>query len=110
VQHLILGRRAGLTEEELERIQFGPDAPGWSPEDADLLRVVDELHQDAHIKDDTWARLSARFDIAQLLDIIFAVGCYDLLAMVFNTAHLVLEPGVEPLDDTVRARMYAQAK
>jgi alkylhydroperoxidase family enzyme len=108
VQHLILGRRAGLTDAELERVQFGPDAPGWGEEDADLLRAVDELHAGACIKDETWARLSARFDTAQLLDIIFAVGCYDLLAMVFNTARLAVEPGVEPLDPAVRARMYAQ--
>jgi 4-carboxymuconolactone decarboxylase len=110
VQHLILGRRAGLTEAELERITRGPDAPGWSPEDADLVRAVDELHADASIKDATWARLSARFDTAQLLDIIFAVGCYDLLAMVFNTARLAVEPGVEPLDPAMRARMLAQTE
>jgi 4-carboxymuconolactone decarboxylase len=109
-QHLILGRRAGLSEQELERVQLGPDAPGWSPEDADLLRAVDELHADACIKDATWARLAARFDTAQLLDIIFAVGCYDLLAMAFNSARLTLEPGVEPLDAAARARMYAQTE
>lgn len=109
-QHLILGRSAGLSEAELERIQFGPDAPGWSQEDAELLRAVDELHADACITDQTWARLSARFDTAQLLDIIFAVGCYDLLAMVFKSARLTLEPGVEPLNPVVRARMYAQAQ
>jgi 4-carboxymuconolactone decarboxylase len=108
VQHLILGRRAGLTDAELERVQFGPDAPGWSEEDADLLRAVDELHSDACIKDQTWTRLAARFDTAQLLDIIFAVGCYDLLAMVFNTARVAVEPGVEPLEPAVRARMYAR--
>ena len=76
----------------------------------DLLRAVDELHADACIKDETWARLSARFDTAQLLDIIFAVGCYDLLSMVFKTARLSLEPGVEPLEPAVRARMYAQGE
>jgi alkylhydroperoxidase family enzyme len=110
VQHLILGARAGLSAAELERIQFGPDAPGWSQEDADLLRAVDELHADACIKDETWARLSARFDTAQLLDIIFAVGCYDLLAMVFNTARLPLESCLKPLDPATRARMYARSE
>jgi 4-carboxymuconolactone decarboxylase len=108
IQHLILGQRAGLTEAELERVQFGPDAPGWSPEDADLLRAVDELHADACIQDQTWERLAARFDTAQMLDIIFAVGCYDLLAMVFKSAHVSLESGVPPLEPATRARMHAQ--
>jgi len=108
VQHLLLGRKAGLSEAELERVQSGPDAPGWSEEDADLLRAVDELHGDgACIEDATWARLRTRFDTAQILDIIFAVGCYDLLAMVFNSARVVLESGLEPLEPVVRERMHA---
>jgi alkylhydroperoxidase family enzyme len=110
VQHLLLGRKAGLSEAELQRIQLGPDAPGWDPEDADLLRAVDELHAHACIQDDTWGRLSARFDTAQLLDIIFAVGCYDLLSMVFNTARVSLEAGLEPLAPGVRERLHAPRK
>jgi 4-carboxymuconolactone decarboxylase len=110
VQHLILGKRAGLTDEELKRITFGPDAPGWSAEDADLLRAVDELHHQTCIQDATWAKLSARFNTKELLDIIFAVGCYDLLAMVFNSARLPLEPHLTPLDPDTRARMHAQTR
>jgi 4-carboxymuconolactone decarboxylase len=108
IQHLILGRRAGLTEAEIERIQVGPDAPGWEPADADLVRAVDDLHAHARIQDETWARLRAHYDIGQMLDIVFAVGCYDILAMVFKTCDLTLEPGVEPLPDAVRSRMHSQ--
>jgi 4-carboxymuconolactone decarboxylase len=107
VQHILLGRKAGLSEAEMERVQLGPDAPGWDSEDADLIRAVDELHAGACVQDATWARLSTRFDTRQLLDIIFAVGCYDLLSMVFNTARVSLESGLEPLDPGVRERMYA---
>lgn len=106
-QHQVLGLRAGLTEAEVERVQFGPEAPGWEPGDADLVRAVDELHVHACIQDETWARLAARFDTPQLLDIIFAVGCYEVLAMVFKTCRVPLEPGLKPLDPVVRARMYA---
>lgn len=108
VQHVVLGRNAGLSEAELERVQVGPDAPGWDPVDADLLRAVDELHVDARIRDATWARLSAHFSSVQLMDLVFAVGCYDLLAMVFKTFGTQLEPGVDPLDPAVRERMHAQ--
>jgi 4-carboxymuconolactone decarboxylase len=108
VQHVVLGRNAGLSDAELERVQLGPDAPGWDPLDADLVRAVDELHLDARIQDATWSRLSAHFSTDQLMDIVFAVGCYDVLAMVFKTFGAQLEPGVDPLDATVRARMHAQ--
>jgi 4-carboxymuconolactone decarboxylase len=108
IQHVVLGRNAGLSDAELERIQLGPDAPGWDPVDADLVRCVDELHADARIGDVTWARLSSHFNTAQLMDIVFAVGCYDVLAMVFKTFGAQLESGVDSLDPTVRARMHAQ--
>jgi 4-carboxymuconolactone decarboxylase len=107
-QHVVLARNAGLSEAEIERVQLGPDAAGWDPIDADLVRAVDELHVDARIGDATWARLSAHFDATQLMDIVFAVGCYDILAMVFKTFGAQLEPGVEALDPAVLVRMNAQ--
>jgi 4-carboxymuconolactone decarboxylase len=107
IQHLVLGARAGLSAAELERVQLGPDAPGWDPDDADLVRAVDELDADACISEATYARLSRKLDAAQLLDLVFTVGCYDVLAMVFKTFGVALEPGTTPLDPAVRARMYA---
>jgi 4-carboxymuconolactone decarboxylase len=106
VQHVILGLRAGLTEEELERVQRGPDAPGWDPVDADLVRAVDELHAHARIEQATWDRLAVHFTTVQMMDLVFLIGCYDLLAMAFNTFETRLEPGVAPLDPAARARMF----
>lgn len=108
VQHLTLARNAGLSDAELQSVQLGPDAPGWAAEDADLLRAVDELHVDGRIQDATWARLSAAFSNEQLMDLVFAVGCYEVLAMAFKTCGVQLEPGVDPLDMATRARMHAQ--
>jgi 4-carboxymuconolactone decarboxylase len=36
-QHKRIGLDCGLTEEEIERIKAGPDAPGWSANDKALL-------------------------------------------------------------------------
>jgi len=106
VQHVILGLRAGLTEEEVERVQRGPDAPGWDPLDADLVRATDELHTQARIEQATWERLAARFDTAQLMDLVFLIGCYDVLSMAIKSFATQLEPGVASLDPAARARMF----
>jgi alkylhydroperoxidase family enzyme len=95
IQHVVLGRAAGLSEAELDRISLGPDAPGWSPDDADILRAVDELHRDARIGEETWTRLSKRFDKKQIMDLVFVLGCYEILAMAFNTFDVPLETGVD---------------
>jgi 4-carboxymuconolactone decarboxylase len=105
VQHVILGIRAGLSAGEIARVQLGPDAPGWDPADADLLRAVDELNADACIGDATWERLGGRFDSVQKMDLVFLVGCYEVLAMAIKSFRIQLEPGVAPLDPLTRARM-----
>jgi len=105
-QHIVLGLRAGLTEIEIERIQFGPDAPGWDPIDAALVRAADELHGQACIQNDTWATLSRHFERNQLIDIIFAVGCYDTLAMIFKSFGVQPESCLDPLGPGVAERMH----
>jgi 4-carboxymuconolactone decarboxylase len=105
IAHVGLGKKAGLSGAELANIQRGPDAPGWDPLDADLLRAVNELQKDARIGDTTYKRLSAHFDARQLLDLVAIVGCYGILAMVLNTFRVQLEPNAEPLDPATRARM-----
>jgi alkylhydroperoxidase family enzyme len=108
VQHVVLGRRAGLSDADIERIQVGPSTPGWDPVDADLVRAVDELVAAARIEDATWNRLAAHFSATELMDIVFAVGCYEMLAMAFKTFGTELESGVEPLDSVVLERMHRQ--
>lgn len=109
-QHLVLGRRAGLSELELTRIQEGAGAPGWDPVDAALLRAAEELHAGARVESDTWAQLAAHFDTAQLMDIVFTVGCFEVLAIAFNTFGVQLEAGVEPLDPSLLARLHAVSR
>lgn len=106
VQHVVLGKRAGLSDAEIERIQQGPEAPGWDALDAELLRAVDQLCADAGIHADTWARLATQLSQAQLMDLVFVVGCYEVLAMAFKSFAVTLEAGVPPLDPALRARMH----
>ena len=79
-QHVIFGREAGLTDAEIARIKEGPDADGWDPFDATLLRAADELHADAFISNETWAALSERYTTQQLMDVVFTVGQYNMVS------------------------------
>lgn len=93
--HTGVARRAGLDDSDLRRILDGPDAPGWSPWDATLLRAADELHDDALISDRTWAELSERYDRRQLMEAVFTVGQYTLVAMYLNSLGVQFEEGFE---------------
>jgi alkylhydroperoxidase family enzyme len=93
-QHVVIGRAAGLTDEEIERIPEGPDAPGWDTFDATLLRAADELHDDQIVSDVTWRALGERYSTQQLMDVVFTVGQYTLVSMALNTLGVQLDPGV----------------
>jgi len=94
-QHVIIGRAAGISDEEIMRIGRGPDAPGWDPFDAALLRATDELHKDSFVSDATWKVLAERYSTEQLMDVVFAVGQYTLVSMALNSFGVQLDPGVE---------------
>jgi len=93
-QHVVIGKRAGLSDDEIERVKEGPDAPGWSEVDATLLRAVDELRAQAFISDGVWGALAATYDTRQLLDLIFTVGQYNLVSMALNTLGVRMDEGV----------------
>lgn len=93
--HAIIGRASGLSDEEIDRIAEGPDADGWGPEDAALLRAADELVEDKRISDATWEALRERWDVPQLLDIVFTVGQYVTVSMALNTLGVPLDDDME---------------
>jgi 4-carboxymuconolactone decarboxylase len=93
-QHVLIGKASGLSDEDIDRIAKGPDAPGWSADDAALVRAVDDLHGDAFISDATWEKLSARWSVQQLMDVVFTVGQYALVSMALNTLGVQLDEGL----------------
>lgn len=98
-QHVIIGRAAGLSDDEIEAITRGPDDDAWSPQDAALLRAADELHADNRIGDETWADLAQRYDRQQLIEICMVVGQYHLVAFTLNSLGVEPEPGLPPMPE-----------
>jgi 4-carboxymuconolactone decarboxylase len=96
-QHVVIAQRSNISMDEIERVKVGPDDPAWSPFDAALLRAVDELHDDSVITDGTWAVLADRYDVEQMLDVIFAIGNYHLVSFALNSCGVVLDEGIADL-------------
>jgi 4-carboxymuconolactone decarboxylase len=96
-QHVGIGRAAGLTDEEIDRVPAGPGAPGWDAWDATLLTAADELHTDWCISDSTWATLADRYDTPQLIELPMLVGQYHMVAMTLNSLGVQLDDGLPGL-------------
>lgn len=96
-QHVLIARRCDISDDEIARVAKGPDAPGWSAGDAAVLRAADELHGDQMISDATWRALEKTWSRQQLMDLVFTIGQYHLVAMALNTFGVQRDPGVPPL-------------
>ncbi|MEH6570684.1 MAG: carboxymuconolactone decarboxylase family protein [Halioglobus sp.] len=96
-QHVVIGKAAGLSDEEIQLITQGGDADSWSPAEAALLNGTDELHNDSFIGDTTWSSLSQHYSTQQLMDFVFTVGQYHTVSMALNTFGVQLDAGLTGL-------------
>ncbi|HEY8152763.1 MAG TPA: carboxymuconolactone decarboxylase family protein [Myxococcota bacterium] len=84
-----------LTSDEVARIESGPDHASWSSSEAALLRACLETRNDGRIAEETWKTLAAHFSHKQLLDIVFTIGQYTLIATALNSLQVELDAGFE---------------
>ena len=95
-QHVEIALRSDITKDEIDRVCDGPDAPGWAENEVALLRATDELKADTFISDATWALLKKHYADQQIMDLVFAVGQYNLVSMALNTFGVQLDDFLEP--------------
>jgi AhpD family alkylhydroperoxidase len=102
-QHVRIAAKAGVTPQEIALVRAG-DAPGGAggAGTADALALarlvigaVDELDDNSRLSDQTYQALAAEFGEQQLMDLVFTIGTYVLLAMAFNAFGLELDPGLD---------------
>jgi 4-carboxymuconolactone decarboxylase len=83
--HVPLALRAGLTDAEIEAVRVGTPTDAA---DAVVVRVVDELADTKTLTDETWAAVRGHLDERQVLDLIFTIGCYQVLAVTVNALRI----------------------
>lgn len=94
----LFAARVGLDAAELQALALqGWDWPLWSPADAAIIRLADELHDTAAISDAAWVGLRSHYDEAQILELIALAGFYRTVAYYCNGLELPLETYGAPL-------------
>ncbi|HEY3832128.1 MAG TPA: carboxymuconolactone decarboxylase family protein [Acidimicrobiia bacterium] len=93
-QHVAIGRAAGITDDDIARLTEVPASSAWSERDALLVRCADELFDDRTLSEATYAALTAHYSDEQVLDILFAVGQYQLVSTVLRSLGVQRDDGV----------------
>lgn len=90
-QHVRIGKAAGLTDADIDRITKGPKSFSDRHEAA-LMQAADDLFENSIVSDEAWDTLSQRYNTEQMMDVVFTIGQYNLVSWALNSF------GV-PLDD-----------
>ena len=91
-QHVVIAKEAGFNDDEIQAI--GTSGDGLDQVEQLLCDVADELTRDKVLSADVWAKLNEHFDTRQVMDIVFTVGQYTMLAMALNTFGVQLDEGL----------------
>ena len=87
------GRPLELGDDVLRATVDGAaDDPAFDARQALLVRMVDELHDDATLSEGTWRALRDEFDELQLQELIYTVGFYHTVSFLCNGLALENEP------------------
>lgn len=88
VHHIRIGKEAGLTDSDIEDLQHGA---GRDELYQAVVNAADELDEASRLSSGTEAILTKHLNETQLMELVFTVGCYCMLAMAFNTFGVELD-------------------
>jgi 4-carboxymuconolactone decarboxylase len=92
VHAAIFGEALGIASDVLAATaNAAATDPVWSNRDRLLIRLVDELHDTAHVSDELWAEISMVFSEAQMIELLTMVGWYHAISFIANAARVPFE-------------------
>ncbi len=99
-QHTVIGKRCGLTDDEIAALTKSPHDHDWSAEDLALIALADDLATADCISDGTWLALSDQWSDAELVELLIVAGFYRLVSGFLNSAGVQLDDGVPGFPST----------
>ena len=98
-RHVKQAKKFGLICTDIGHVRKGGISTYWGKQYSLLLRAVDELYGNDWVSDVTWDELEQKYSQKQVMDLVFTVGGYRMLAMACNSFGIEPEEGYEPLPD-----------
>lgn len=82
--HLRIGRKAGITTEQIEHLA-DVTWSGWKPRELALVTAAGQFVNDKYVDDLAWAALREHLSDAESIEFLLLCGQYDSLATVLLT-------------------------
>jgi len=102
--HVQIAQKAGLSDADIAAVRCG--LASLSDWDRQLVEAADELVANQQLSDSTWAALGARYSQPQQMEVVFLVGCYNVMAMLTNAFGIEIESDPETDERLKALRQY----
>ena len=102
--HVQIALKAGMSDADIAAVASG-DA-SLSAWDTELVRAADELVRNQELSDASWAALAERYSEEQRMEVVFLVGCYNVMAMLTKSFGIAVETDPETDARLMAMRQY----
>ena len=90
-QHVALAKRAGVSEEEINKIAVSGPVTGFDEEGNLLCRVADEISRDVRLSDAALDAVVARYGVRQATELILCCSYFNMLSRFIESTRVELE-------------------
>ena len=95
-QHWSVARGQGVEEADLLAVRDGPASERFGPLERAVLMATDETLVDGRISEATWTECAGRLGPCELVELVVAIGNWNMVAQLLSSLDVPLEDGVEP--------------
>lgn len=92
-QHEILGRQAGIPEEQIAAVREGIDSPVFNELEKAVLQYTDEITLKVKSADETFHVLAKVLSHRELVELTLTIGFYNMVARFLENTGVQLEDG-----------------
>jgi len=92
-QHVALGRRAGVTEDQIKELSNWKSSDKFVDVERAVLQYADEVTLNVKVSDDTFAELRKFFDDGQIVKLTATIGYYGMVSRILVALDIELESG-----------------
>ena len=95
-QHWSVARGLGVAEADLLAVRDGPSSERFGPLERAVLTATDETLADGRISEATWTECAGHLGPCELVELVVAIGNWNMVAQLLLSLDVPLEDGVEP--------------
>lgn len=90
-QHVIVGRRVGLTDRQIDGLPDWRNSPHFSDPERAVLQFTDEVAEQIRVTDDTFKAVRAFLTEEQIVELTAAIGYYGMVSRILEALQVELE-------------------